>query len=222
MTAKKGLFITFEGIEGAGKSTLIKFVHHYLQQHHIDLVVTREMGGTPIADLIRSLILDHPPAEIVKSGERLTNHAELLLVFAARAQHVNYLIKPSLLAGKTVLCDRFTDSSFAYQGGGRGITEQDIANLEQFVQQDLRPDLTILFDVPVEVGMSRTNQRKNRPDRIESEEKDFFERVRQTYLHRAQKYPERFRVIDTSSSIDNAKNKLITLMDEEILPRLKS
>jgi dTMP kinase len=195
-----GKFITFEGIEGAGKSTALELTHQYLKQHNIEVVVTREPGGTKISEAIRKLLLDH-------NDETMAADAELLLFFASRAQHIAQIIKPALQAGKIVLCDRFTDASFAYQCGGRGIAEERVAVLEQWVHQGLQPDITILMDVPVEIGMQRVKQRSE-PDRIEAEQRQFFEKVRAQYLKRAQQYPERFQVIDASASLNEIKKIL--------------
>jgi len=195
-----GKFITFEGIEGAGKSTALELTHQYLKQHNIEVVVTREPGGTKISEAIRKLLLDH-------NDETMAADAELLLFFASRAQHIAQIIKPALQAGKIVLCDRFTDASFAYQCGGRGIAEERVAVLEQWAHQGLQPDVTILMDVPVEIGMQRVKQRSE-PDRIEAEQCQFFEKVRAQYLKRAQQYPERFQVVDASVSLDEIKQVL--------------
>lgn len=188
-----GVFITVEGIEGVGKTTNMAFIQHYLQSHGVELTVTREPGGTPLAEDIRNLLLSH-------RDEKLNNDAELLLVFAARAQHLDGLIKPALAADGWVLSDRFTDATYAYQGGGRGLSMSMIANLEQAVQGQLRPDLTLLLDVPVEVGLARAGQR-GKLDRFEREQQAFFEKVRNTYLQRASAEPERFCVIDASQSL---------------------
>ena len=158
----KGKFITIEGSEGAGKSTNIRFIQDYLSEKKIDFISTREPGGTPIAEKIRDLLLD-------KANTSLCNDAELLLMFAARAQHLNELIIPALESGKWVLSDRFTDASYAYQGGGRGLSWEKIAQLEQFVQGNLRPDATILLDIPVEEGMQRVRDR-GETDRFEQEQ----------------------------------------------------
>jgi dTMP kinase len=208
MMSKQGKFITVEGIEGAGKSTAIKFIQEYLVQHSIDVVVTREPGGTEIAEAIRRVLLDY-------YEEDMSRDAELLLFFAARAQHIARVIKPALAAGKVVLCDRFTDASFAYQCGGRGIDEDHLAVLETWVQGDLRPDLTILMDLPVDVGMERARNR-SAPDRFEAEQHQFFERVRQCYLDRAKRYSERFRIVDAGVSLDEIKQSLFQLIDGEL------
>lgn len=204
-----GKFITFEGIEGAGKSTAIELVQQYLQQQGVQIVVTREPGGTKVSEVIRDVVLNRHDLDIVAD-------TELLLFFAARAQHIGQIIKPALQAGKIVLCDRFTDASFAYQCGGRGISEERIAVLEQWVQQGLQPDLTILMDLPVEVGMRRAKKR-SKLDRIEVEQHNFFEKVRAYYLKRAKNYPERFRIIDAQVPISDIEIELQNIIDNDIL-----
>ncbi|MCG8315150.1 MAG: dTMP kinase [Pseudomonadales bacterium] len=188
--SSQGLFITVEGTEGVGKTTNIEFIREWFSQHNIEYVATREPGGTPLAEEIRDVLLQ--PRE-----ESVCDTAELLLVFAARAQHLEQLIKPNLSAGKWVLCDRFTDATYAYQGGGRGLSKDTIEQLESLVQQDLRPDAVILLDVPVEVGLARASARSEL-DRIEKEKVSFFEAVRQAYLQRAAQDPHRYFVIDAS------------------------
>ncbi len=183
-----GRFITLEGIEGAGKSTCMDFAARVLERHGRTVINTREPGGTALGEGIRRLFLE--------DGE-INADAELLLLFAARAEHLAQVIRPALACGNTVLCDRFTDASYAYQGAGRGVPESRIAALETWVQGDLRPDLTLLFDVPVELGRARA-QRRSGPDRIEREQGDFFNRARNTYLARAAAQPQRFRVIDAA------------------------
>lgn len=192
-----GVFITVEGIEGVGKTTNMAFVQSFLQSHGVELTVTREPGGTPLAEKVRALLLDH-------SDEVLNEDAELLLVFAARAQHLSQLIKPALAEGNWVLSDRFTDATYAYQGGGRGLSTNMISQLEQSVQGDLRPDLTLLLDVPVDVGLARAGQR-GELDRFEREKKTFFEKVREAYLSRAAAEPGRFAIIDASQSLEQVQ-----------------
>ncbi len=186
----KGCFITFEGGEGAGKSTMIERTHQWLIDHGHVVVKTREPGGTAVAEQIRALVLS-------PETTTLCAKAELLLVFAARAQHLDELIRPALAQGATVLCDRFTDATWAYQGGGRGLPGDLIAVLERAVHGDLQPDLTVLLDLPVELGLERVSSRGN-ADRIEHEPVAFFERVRQTYLARAAEAPQRFVVVDAA------------------------
>ncbi len=202
----KGKFISIEGSEGAGKSTNIRFIQDYLSEKKIDFISTREPGGTPIAEKIRDLLLD-------KANTRLCNDAELLLMFAARAQHLNELIIPALESGKWVLSDRFTDASYAYQGGGRGLSWEKIAQLEQFVQGNLRPDATILLDIPVEEGMQRVRDR-GETDRFEQEQLSFFNRIRDTYLKLARDNPERFHIINTQPAIDEVKKQLAAVMEQ--------
>ena len=202
----KGKFITIEGSEGAGKSTNIRHIQDYLNNKNIDFISTREPGGTPVAEKIRDLLLD-------KTNTSLCSDAELLLMFAARAQHLNELIIPALESGKWVLSDRFTDASYAYQGGGRGLSWEKIAQLEQFVQGDLRPDATILLDIPVELGMERVRNR-GETDRFEQEQLSFFKRIRNAYLTLAKEHPERFHIIDTQPAIEDVHKQLTQVMDE--------
>ncbi len=186
----KASFIVFEGIEGAGKSTQILRLQKYLQENNIDCVLTREPGGTEVSEAIREILLDkHLPA--------MHSDTELLLMFAARAEHLQKKILPALHAGRWVLCDRFTDASYAYQGYGRGIDLQRLADLEQWVQGDFRPDHVIVFDLPVETGLARAG-RRSEADRFESENEAFFERVRAGYLQRAAMWPQRYHVVDAS------------------------
>ena len=182
--SKRGRFITLEGGEGVGKSTNMAFVEAWLTAQGMEVVRTREPGGTPRAEAIRELLLD--PA----LQEPLSVDAELLLVFAARAQHLAEKILPALARGAWVVCDRFTDATFAYQGGGRQMSDVVIGQLQSLVQGDLRPDLTLLLDAPVEVGMQRASRRGDL-DRFEREELDFFERVRQAYLSQVEREPGR-------------------------------
>ncbi len=201
---KKGLFITLEGGEGAGKSTQMAFVRQRLEQALAPLgkklVVTREPGGTELGEQIRDLLLDHRQTA-------MADDTELLLMFAARAQHLAELIRPSLASGDWVLCDRFTDATYAYQGGGRGIDMARIAVLEDWVQGELRPDLTLLLDLPVEVGLARAGER-GELDRFEREQQAFFQRVRQTYRQRAEAAPQRYRIIDAAQDIDGVRAQI--------------
>lgn len=205
-----GFFITFEGTEGVGKSTQLEYAANWLKARDIDFVVTREPGGTPLAESIRELLLQ--PRE-----EKVADLTELLLMFAARSQHLHTLIKPHLDAGKWVLCDRFTDATYAYQGGGRGVSQANISLLENLVQGELRPDHVVLLDAPVEVGMSRARKR-GELDRFEQEAVAFFERIRQTYLERAAQWPERYHVIDAAQALDAVSDSL-GLALETILTR---
>ena len=201
-----GMFVTVEGIEGVGKSTAIRYLQAYLEKKGIDVLVTREPGGTEIAEAIRKLLLAH-------YNEPMTQDAELLLMFASRAQHIAQVIKPALAARKFVLCDRFTDASFAYQGAGRGMPEDYIASLEKWVQGGLKPELTILLDAPAKLGAQRAKHRGIGADRIEIEQLQFFERARGCYLTRAKLEPDRFRVIDATQSLGQVKTKLTEIID---------
>lgn len=191
-----GRFITLEGGEGVGKSTNLSLVCDFLEARGIEVVRTREPGGTPRAEAIRELLLS-PIAD-----EPLADDAELLLVFAARAQHLERKIRPALARGAWVVCDRFTDATFAYQGGGRGIDVERIAILEMLVQQGLQPDLTLLLDMPVEAAQARVTSRGGERDRFERERGEFFAAVRESYLQRANAAPQRFAIIDASHSLD--------------------
>lgn len=202
MMAKIGKFITLEGGEGVGKTTNVPFIKDYLLGKNIPVVVTREPGGTMMAEKIRDLLL-HSNDEVVSS------HAEILLMFAARAQHLKNVIKPALAQGTWVLCDRFTDATYAYQGGGRGMSLETISWLENFVQEDLRPDLTLLLDVPIETGMARAKSRGGQFDRFESEQLHFFSQVRNAYLQQAQKYPGRIKVIMADQPLDIVQKEII-------------
>ncbi|MBF8777261.1 dTMP kinase [Pseudomonas fulva] len=199
-----GLFITLEGPEGAGKSTNREYLAARLREQGLDVVLTREPGGTPLAEKIRELLLS-PSDEVMHAD------TELLLVFAARAQHLAQVIRPALADGAVVLCDRFTDATYAYQGGGRGLPVERIATLEQFVQDDLRPDLTLVFDLPVEVGLARAAAR-GRLDRFEQEGQAFFEAVRRAYLDRAAAAPQRYTLLDASQSLANVQQALDRLL----------
>lgn len=199
-----GLFITLEGPEGAGKSTNREYLAERLREQGIDVLLTREPGGTPLAERIRELLLD-------PSDEPMAADTELLLVFAARAQHLQQVIRPALAKGSVVLCDRFTDATYAYQGGGRGLSIERIAQLEQFVQGELRPDLTLIFDLPVEVGLARAAAR-GRLDRFEQEGRVFFEAVRQAYLQRAEQAPQRYRVLDAGQTLAQVQADIDALL----------
>ena len=203
---KKGLFITLEGIEGAGKSTVVDFIEDFLTKEGHDVIKTREPGGTVIGEQIREILLKN-------ENYTLTYDTELLLVFSARAQHIQEVILPALSSGKTILCDRFTDASYAYQGGGRGIDASRISLLEKWVQGDLRPNLTLLFDLDVSIGMQRTKKRSD-ADRFEQEEINFFEKIRNTYLERAKNEPQRFRIINSALSLENVKEQIATILKD--------
>ena len=202
-----GLFITLEGPEGADKSTNREYLAERLRERGVEVLLTREPGGTPLAERVRELLL-------TPSDEPMAADTELLLVFAARAQHLAQVIRPALMRGCVVLCDRFTDATYAYQGGGRGVPEARIAVLENFVQGELRPDLTLVFDLPVEVGLARAAAR-GRLDRFELEGRGFFEAVRQAYLRRAAAEPQRYRVVDAAQSLDQVQRDL-----DRLLPQL--
>lgn len=189
----KGKFLTVEGTEGVGKSTNIEFIKAECAKRGIDLLITREPGGTPLAEEIRELLLKN-------RDESFDPTAELLSVFSARAQHLNTVIKPALETGRWVLSDRFTDATFAYQGYGRGLDLSTISTLENLVQGDVKPDLTFLLDIDVELGLQRARERAAL-DRFESEEVAFFERVRQGYLTRVEEEPKRYAVIDAAQSL---------------------
>lgn len=201
----RGRFITLEGGEGVGKSTNMTFIQQLLETEGRSVITTREPGGTRLAEQIRQLLLD-------KNSEMVTPVAELLLMFAARSQHIAHVIEPALQRGQWVLCDRFTDATFAYQGGGRGMNEETIAWLEHRVQGQLKPDLTLLLDAPVATGMSRACHRADF-DRFELEQQGFFERVRQTYLQRAQRQPQRFRIIDAAQTLDRVQRDIASAID---------
>jgi dTMP kinase len=197
-------FITLEGGEGVGKTTNLAFIERYLQSHGVEVLRTREPGGTPLGEVVRSLLLD---------SAHVDSRAELLLVFAARAQHIAEIIRPALDAGHWVISDRFTDASYAYQGGGRGIETSVIGFLEHWVQQELQPDLTLLLDSPLDVGMARARGRGN-IDRFESEQEAFFERVRQVYLDRAAAQPQRIKRVDASGSLEDVQVELARHLDQ--------
>jgi len=206
MTIPRGLFVTLEGGEGAGKSTSMEFVRECLESRGLRVRVTREPGGTPLGEQVRRILLDH-------SVDPPVTDAELLLMFAARAQHLERVIRPALDAGECVLCDRFTDATYAYQGAGRGVDEARIAILESWVQGALRPDLTILFDVPVATGLARTGRRGAAADRFEQAGNEFLERVRGGYLRAAAAEPARFRVVDASGTPAGVRAQLRELID---------
>jgi len=201
----KGYFITLEGGEASGKSTNLNLMSAWLQDAQIAHIVTHEPGGTPCAEKIRKLLL----ASL--DQEPMHEDTELLLMFAARAQHLHQVIMPALASGQWVVCSRFTDSSYAYQGGGRGIDSNKIAQLEQFVHPSLQPDLTILLDLPVEAALQRMHKR-HALDRIEGESCAFFERVRAAYLARAKQDPKRFRILDARLPLEAVQQEIIILL----------
>ena len=200
----RGRFITFEGTEGVGKSTQIANAADTQKNLGGDCMVTREPGGTPMAEAIRELLL-------APRDESVNELTELLLMFAARAQHLHTYILPALEKGQWVLCDRFTDATFAYQGGGRGVPSEQIALLENLVQGDVRPDHVVLLDAPVETGMARAKQR-GELDRFEQETVSFFQRIRDTYLARAAIEPARYNIVDASASLEQVSARISELM----------
>ncbi|NOQ17044.1 MAG: dTMP kinase [Methyloprofundus sp.] len=201
-------FITLEGGEGCGKSTNIKFIEQLLKDQGISVVLTREPGGTVLAENIRQLLLD-------KEQERISEQTELLMMFAARSQHIKHVIQPALEQGIWVLCDRFTDSSYAYQGGGRGIDSATIAWLENFAQNNIRPDLTLLLDVPVDLGMARA-QKRGKLDRFEIEKMEFFNKVRDCFLGIAKQQPERVKVVDAAQELSEVQADITELLQQFI------
>ncbi len=206
MSQLKGKFITIEGIEGVGKSTNLAFVRDYLTRLGKQVVMTREPGGTALGEKIRTVLLDH-------RNDAMVDDTELLLMFAARAQHLAEVITPALVRGDWVLCDRFTAATYAYQGGGRGIDEARIAQLEQWVQGELRPDLTLLLDAPTAVGLARAAAREGVADRFEREKALFFERVRDNYLAQSERYPQRYRVIDATQPLEQVTQQLESVLE---------
>lgn len=196
----KARFITLEGSEGVGKTTNLEHIKALLTEQGIDFVVTREPGGTELGEQLRELLLGH-------KHDGMADETELLMMFASRAEHLDKVIKPALEKGQWVLCDRFTDATYAYQGGGRGIDFKRIEILEDYVQGPCRPDLTLLLDAPIEVGRERANKR-SAPDRFEKEQVDFFNKVREAYLKRATNDPARMKVIDAALELDAVKAQI--------------
>lgn len=205
MTMKKGQFITIEGSEGVGKSTNIAFIEQWLKDRQISYIKTREPGGTPFAEELRDLLL-------AVREEPVHETAELLLMFAARAQHLQTKILPALERGEWVICDRFTDSTYAYQGGGRGMDVSFIQQLEKSVQKSYQPDLTILLDIDVELGLQRARKR-DELDRFEREKIDFFERVRSTFLQRANDDPQRFKVVNAAEPLEKVQQQIAIALE---------
>ncbi len=202
------MFITLEGSEGVGKTSNMQYIQSLLEAKSIDYIVTREPGGTALGEALRAMLLG-------EDFKGMADDTELLLMFAARAEHVAQVIRPALEKGQWVLCDRFTDATYAYQGGGRGLDMGRIAGLEQWVLGDLRPDLTLLLDAPVEVGRERAGKR-SAPDRFEQEQVAFFERVRESYLSLARQQPERIKIIDASQALPDVQKQIATLLNEII------
>ncbi|SFM27833.1 MULTISPECIES: dTMP kinase [Rugamonas] len=208
MTQQRGKFISFEGIDGAGKSTHIGFVAQFLRSHggaDIELVTTREPGGTPLGEKLRDLLLH----------EKMHLETEALLMFASRREHIAQVIEPALARGAWVISDRFTDASFAYQGGGRGMDRAKMEALEQWVHPHLQPDLTFLFDVPLEVARARLDATRSL-DKFEQEQADFFAATRQEYLRRAAQFPQRFRIIDSTQTIAAIQLQLSGMLQAEL------
>ncbi len=203
-----GQFITIEGQDGAGKSTNLAIIQNCLEKAGIEYVLTREPGGTELGENLRELLLND-------KDQIIGDMAELLMIFAARAQHLQETIEPGLQAGRWIVCDRFTEATYAYQGGGREIPLTQIQTLEQLVQKNRRPDLTILLDLPEELGASRAQSRSN-PDRFETQHREFKQRVRRSYLDQAKRFPKRIMVVDASASLDEVNQQVKTLIDEHI------
>jgi dTMP kinase len=204
-----GYFITLEGGEGAGKSTALSTIGEWLKAQGQDFVFTREPGGTPAAERIRELLLDPDTGEL----EPLT---ELLLMFAARNENLERVIRPALVAGKVVVSDRFTDASMAYQGAGRGLGRGPVENLAGLVHGDLLPNLTLLLDVPVDIGLERISSRSEGPDRFEQTRPEFLERVRQGYLEQASRDPQRFAVIDATAGLEQVADEIRAVLEERL------
>lgn len=205
----RGMFLTLEGGEGAGKTTSRAYISHFLKQQGLSVLETREPGGTEVSEAIRNVLLD-------STLPNMHADTELLLMFAARNQHLQKKILPALQAGTWVVCDRFTDATYAYQGYGRGLNQQRIATLETWVQGSLRPDYTILFDIDVSTGMQRVKERSKElsitADRFEQEKVDFFERIRAGYLKRAEQYPKQYRVIDAAQNLEQVQQQLADIL----------
>ncbi len=199
-----GKFITVEGIEGVGKSTNVAHLTKAIEARGHTVITTREPGGTPMAERIREMLIEH-------GDEPMSDVAELLLMFASRSLHVNNVIVPALASGTWVVCDRFVDASRAYQGGGRGLPMKDINQIANLVLGDLKPDLTILLDAPVEIGMGRADKR-GAPDRFETERAAFFERVRECYLSLAASDPERFVIVDATADMDTVRSNIESIV----------
>ena len=200
-----GKFISIEGVEGAGKSTQVSFIQDYLTSLGKTVVVTREPGGTELSEKIRNLLLEPSP-------NSMDNDTELLLMFASRAEHVSKVINPALHRGEWVLCDRFLDATYAYQGAGRGIQKQRIQQIADWTLKGLTPDLTLLFDLPVELGLERVLERKGEMDRFEQEKINFFKKIRKSYLKSAKAEPNRIKIVDASLSITKIQKQLTQLI----------
>lgn len=205
----KGLFITVEGGEGAGKSTCLEFIQQLIQEKGVDSIFTREPGGTELGEEVRGILLN-------KKYLGMAADTELLLMFAARAEHIDKKILPNVNDGKWVISDRFTDATYAYQGAGRGIDPKRVSVIEDWVQGKLRPDMTLLLDLPVAIGMDRASKR-GELDRFEVEQMSFFERVAEIYRERAKSEPNRFRVIDASKTIPEVQEQIKSVFEEKFL-----
>lgn len=201
-------FISFEGVDGAGKSTQLEWVGDFLREHDVAVAVTREPGGTPLGEKLREILLN--------DNDGIHPETEALLMFAARREHLERVIAPALARGDTVLCDRFSDASFAYQGGGSGVDRAKLEVLENWVHPDIQPDLTLYFDLPIEIARQRVSSLRD-PDRFEREGDTYFDRVRAAYLARARAYPERIRVIDASETPQEISAKLKDIISSHCL-----
>ena len=215
MNIQQGRLITLEGGDGVGKTTHIELLETYLIAQGVSVLKTREPGGTAIGEALRKVLLQD---QLECSAE-----TELMVLFAARAQHLHTVLRPGIYRGQWILCDRFTDATFAYQGGGRGISVERISYLETFVQEDFQPDLTLLLDLPVEQGLARTTERGFRADRFEKQDFAFKERIRQSYLQRQNKFPERIKLVDARKSVDEIQTTLqshvLALLDFSLKPQ---
>jgi len=210
---QRGKFITLEGSEGAGKSTNLAYLAERLQAQGLEVITTREPGGTDIGEKIRGLLLD-------PQNSAMHQDTELLLMFAARAQHIREKILPAIERGAWVISDRFTDASFAYQGAARGMGFERIAEIENWVQQGFAPDLTLVFDLPIEIGMQRVASRGEQTDRFEQEQKDFFEKVRAAYLQRAEAAPRRYAVLDASQNLAAVQQQIRQQLNDKLAMEL--
>ena len=198
-----GKFITLEGVDGAGKTTHVEFIKKYLTNLNRDFILTREPGGTVLGEKLRAILLH----------EEMTPNTETILMFAARNEHIDQIIRPGLMKGTIVISDRFTDATYAYQSGGKRVSDEKIDILKGLVQGDLQPDLTFLFDLPVEVSIRRLNKTRER-DKFEREGKEFHENIRKKYLNLAKLYPERFFVLNSENSIEEIQNQIKIRLDE--------
>ncbi|MBT5030952.1 MAG: dTMP kinase [Proteobacteria bacterium] len=205
MSPQAGIFISVEGSDGAGKGSNIEFIQHWFKSRLRQVVTTREPGGTPLGEKVRELLL-------AKNSAAISPMTELLLMFAARSQHIEDVIKPALSGSRVVLCDRFTDASFAYQGGGRGLANEQIEQLKRLVQGDLQPDLTLLLDIPIDVGLTRVSNR-GKPDRFDSEADEFKTRVRAAYLQLAENDPARLVIINADQPLKAVQRDIESVLE---------